>query len=201
VSAPGHFIVLEGADGTGTTTQMAEIATHLRAAGRTVTTTCEPSLGSIGREIRARLKAGVHADVGWRALALLFAADRLDHVEREIAPALARGEIVISDRYVLSSLVYQSLHVDEEYVRTLNRYAPAPDLTLVFSVPLDEALARIAARKGTAEVYDARALQARVHEAYARLAPSVDGVVVDGTGTIAEVRARILDVCHARGIG
>jgi dTMP kinase len=201
MSARGHFVVLEGADGTGTTTQLGELASHLRATGRTVTTTCEPSSGSIGKEIRARLKAGVSSDEGWRALALLFAADRLDHVEREISPALARGEIVISDRYVLSSLVYQALHVDEDFVRTLNRYAPAPDLTLVFSVPLDDALARIAARKGTVEVYDARDLQARVHDAYARLAPSVDGVVVDGTGSIAEVRARILALFRARGIG
>lgn len=196
----GPFVVLEGADGTGTTTQMHALAAHFRALGRVVHTTCEPSTGSIGREIRARLAQGIDDDDGWRALALLFAADRLDHVAREVEPARAAGAIVISDRYALSSLVYQSLHVDLAWVRTLNAHAPAPDVTLVVTLPLDDALARIAARKGTEEVYDGRALQARIHEAYAHLAPDVSGVVVDGRGTVEDVTARLVTALAARGV-
>jgi len=200
VSARGPFVVLEGADGTGTTTQMHALAAHFRARGRAVHTTCEPSTGPIGREIRARLAAGVVDDDGWRALALLFAADRLDHVAREIEPARHAGAIVISDRYALSSLVYQSLHVDLAWVRALNAHAPAPDVTLVVTLPLDDALARIAARKGTEEIYDGRALQARIHESYARLARDVDGDLVDGKGSVDEVTARLLAALAARGV-
>src|SRR3989442_1021120 len=100
----GRFIVLEGIDGAGTTTQTVELSVALRKDGRKVVVTREPSgrwVGQLIREVLVGQKMFPPA-----AVALLFAADRLDHLEREIKPALAGGEDVISDRYLLSSLAY-----------------------------------------------------------------------------------------------
>src|SRR5579864_7294663 len=107
----GLFIVLEGLDGAGTTTQLVRLAERLRRAGERVVATAEPTDGPIGALIRQALRRRlVHRDgraLTDESLALLFAADRVDHVAGEIEPALARGQHVLCDRYVLSSLAYQ----------------------------------------------------------------------------------------------
>ncbi|HYY53573.1 MAG TPA: dTMP kinase, partial [Myxococcales bacterium] len=108
----GRFIALEGLDGSGTTTQAERIASVLRAQGRRVLLTREPSDGPIGTLIRLALtgRLGLPQRSGpltEEALALLFAADRVDHLAAVIEPALERGELVVCDRYVLSSLAYQ----------------------------------------------------------------------------------------------
>src|SRR5437667_268896 len=110
----GRFIVLEGIDGAGTTTQADAIAAALRKKGRQVFVTREPSDLAIGKQIRAALvgKAAFPSD----ALALLFAADRLDHLEREVQPALRAGTDVICDRYVLSSMAYQGSMLPADWV-------------------------------------------------------------------------------------
>ncbi|OGQ13576.1 MAG: dTMP kinase [Deltaproteobacteria bacterium RBG_16_71_12] len=188
----GRLIVLEGADGTGTTTQARTLAHHLTSRGRTVHVTAEPSRGPIGALIRQLLSGDRPREQIHRELALLFAADRLDHVAREIEPELARGVDVISDRYLLSSLVYQGLDLPIEWVASLNQHAPAADVTLLVTLPVEAALARIAGRAGQRELFDARETQARVHARYLELAPRVDAVVVDGQGPIAEVSARLI---------
>ena len=101
-------------------------------------------------------------------MALLFAADRLDHHQNEIAPALARGEVVLCDRYVLSSLVYQGDALGD-WPRALNEKAPAPDLTVLIEVGADLAATRRTARGGQVERYDDHALQARLAARYAEL--------------------------------
>lgn len=187
----GRFIVLEGADGTGTTTQARALADHLNAKGRKVHVTAEPSRGPIGVLIRQMLGGERPREAIHRELALLFAADRLDHVAREITPLLDDGVDVISDRYVLSSLVYQALDLPLEWVASLNQHAPRADLTLLLTLPVDTALARIAGRASQREVFDAREVQARVHQRYLELAPRVDAVIVDGSGELAAVSARL----------
>src|SRR5438105_216358 len=112
----GKLIVLEGIDGAGTTTQAARLGLHLAAHQLPVHVTREPSDGPLGLEIRKILR-GSHAPFDPSALALLFAADRMDHVARVVEPALARGVNVVSDRYQLSSYVYQGRFVDPEFVR------------------------------------------------------------------------------------
>src|SRR5262249_58217852 len=92
------LVVLEGLDGAGTTTQTSRLIEHLRARGRDAHATREPSDGPIGRLLRAFL-AGAHGPVDATTMALLFAADRADHLAREVEPALARGAIVVSDRW------------------------------------------------------------------------------------------------------
>lgn len=187
----GRFFVLEGADGVGTTTQRGALARRLEAAGRAVHMTAEPSSGPIGRLIRELLNTRSHDESTRRELALLFAADRLHHHAHEVEPHLARGVDVVSDRYVLSSLVYQSLELPLPWVEELNRYAPPADATLLLTLPLDTALARLEARPGR-DLFETRALQERVHRAYVALAPGVGALVVDGQGSVDEVTERLV---------
>lgn len=165
----GLFVALEGIDGAGTTSQLVPLRAHLRARGQTVHTTHEPSLGETGQLLRRYLRGG---DVDEAALALLFAADRLQHVRTEVAPALAAGGIVLCDRYLWSSLAYQTTAeppLAAAWVQALNVHAPAPDLTLVFTVSAATAARRRRARGHAAERFDADARQVRVAAAYAQL--------------------------------
>lgn len=196
----GVFVVIEGIDGAGTTTQMDLYASHLRELGRKVHTTREPSTGRIGSFIRGVLtrKTELAADASFDTMALLFAADRLDHVRGEIEPALAAGAVVISDRYDLSSLAYQSVASDTglpahevvQWIRSLNRFARRPDVTLVVDVSADVAAERRRRRGGPEDLYETQVLQARLAKAYIHaevLVPGDKVVHVHGDGSIDEV--------------
>ena len=202
-SPRGLLIAVEGADGAGTTTQCRRLESWLSAAGRSVHLTREPSPGPIGLVLR-ELLGGAHAPFPDAAMALLFAADRVDHLAREIAPAKARGAIVISDRYLLSSLVYQSLSLPREFVAAINQLAPDPDLTLLVDVPVEVAAARRRARGGDAEIFDADDTQRRVIEGYGAEAVRLRAaghkvVVVDGTpdadSVFRALRSAVADAC------
>jgi dTMP kinase len=142
---------------------------------------------------------------GWQPLgddlmALLYAADRLDHVRAIVAPALAAGTTVICDRYRLSSLAYQALGADEAWIAALNSKAPPPQLTLFLDVPLEVCLARMAARRGTVELYEERAKLARVRANYERLiaqerAAGAPLAVVDGNGSPTAVTDALAAAC------
>src|SRR5688500_19723673 len=143
------FVVLEGIDGAGTTTQTERLVQHLRSRGRRAQATREPSQGPVGRLLREIL-LGAHAPasgqpMNGRTMALLFAADRLDHLQREIEPWLADGVDVASDRYLLSSLAYQAEEADRPWVAELARGIRPPDLTLLLDVPVEVAARRTAA--------------------------------------------------------
>src|SRR5262245_41228317 len=133
----GVLIVLEGLDGAGTTTQARRLVDTLIARGRIAHLTREPSDGPVGRVLRALL-AGEHAILGQRidqaTFGLLFAADRMDHLQREVTPALEAGEIVVSDRWYHSSLAYQGTGADRAWIRILNQRARVPDLTIFLRV-------------------------------------------------------------------
>src|SRR6185437_14469754 len=107
----GRFVVLEGIDGAGTTTHVGLLAERLRSERIPVRATREPSDGPVGVLVRQILTGRVVIPggraPGWQTMALLFAADRMDHVESGIAPFLAEGGVVLSDRYDASSLAYQ----------------------------------------------------------------------------------------------
>lgn len=189
------LIVLEGVDGAGTSTQTGELARHLAAKGRTALVTREPSDRRVGRLIRDLLGKD-REPMDRRALALLFAADRLDHVAGEIAPAVAGGAIVISDRYLWSSLVYQSLALPRDEVAALNRHAPPADLTLLLEISVEAAAARRAQRGGPEEIFDDLATQRELSAGYERelalaLARGERAVRIDASRSIPEVAAAI----------
>ncbi|HEY4393009.1 MAG TPA: dTMP kinase [Polyangia bacterium] len=190
------FIVLEGIDGSGTTTQLDRLARHLEARGRRVHPTREPSTGPVGRLLREILLGGHRRSDGVAvdglAMALLFAADRRDHLTREIEPALAAGADVVSDRYLLSSLAYQAQEAERDWVASLARDLRVPDLTLLLDVPIPVAAARRRAAGRPDERYDADEVQTRVGARYRELC-AVDprALILDASGTVDEVTALV----------
>jgi dTMP kinase len=196
----GVFIVLEGIDGCGSTTQTALLAEALRERGHAVTATAEPSRGAVGRLIRQAL-SGTDSAVAfdWAAMALLFAADRLHHVQEVITPALQAGHVVVCDRYDLSSVAYQSATAREReamvpWIQSLNRFARRPDLTLVLDIDADLAEQRRRARGGPEEIFEKRDLQRRLADLYAQaefLVPGDRVVHVDAALAAAEVQRRL----------
>lgn len=207
-SNSARFIVIEGIDGSGTTTQSKRLVAELTGRGLDARWTCEPSDGAVGKLIRAALERRLLAADGvtpesldWGTLALLFAADRLDHVKRVIEPALVRGAVVVSDRYTLSSLVYQSVTAPDgdaalQWITALNQRAPAPDLTLVLDVPARVAAQRRNARGGPEEIFDEASIQARLAAAYSRaraFLPDQRVALLPGAGSADEVFARIVE--------
>jgi dTMP kinase len=198
----GRLIVLEGLDGAGTTTQSQILAEKLRAKGRNVWLAHQPSEGMVGgllRQVLAGRGATLNADgkpapLEERVMALLFAADRLDQINSQIEPRLARGEDVILDRYVLSSLAYQGTTVSHDYIQQMNRYALKPDITLFLYVPANVALERVRSRGAKLERYETAPQMQLVEREYLRLVGTLASVVsVDGTRPIAEVA----ELCQA----
>lgn len=176
----GRFIVLEGVDGAGTTTQASMLAEALRAKSFPVLLTCEPSSGPVGALLRQALSGrlvsmgfGGSRALHWQTMALLFAADRVDHLENQIVPNLRDGITVVCDRYDYSSVAYQSLTSglgDEvvPWIREVNRHALRPDLTIVLNTSFEVAQARRDIR-GNIEIFDEDDLQKHLGEFYAGL--------------------------------
>ncbi|RKG69919.1 dTMP kinase [Corallococcus sp. CA054B] len=171
VALPGRFIVLEGLDGAGTTTQTERLASALRADGLSVVTTREPSDGPVGTMLRQALTGRLGLPQGrgplaQETLALLFAADRTDHLHARVLPALEQGKVVLCDRYVLSSLAYQGASLPMAWVDTVNAHAVSPDLTLFVGVDPKVAAKRRAVRGGPAELFEADEAQRRIAKQY-----------------------------------
>jgi dTMP kinase len=208
----GRFVVLEGIDGAGTTTQTARLVERLRLETKSpVKVTREPSDGPIGALVRQILTGRIISPggraPGWATMALLFAADRMDHVESEIEPFMEEGGIVVSDRYDASSLAYQSVSSGRggtqavEWIRQLNKHAQRPDLTVVVDLPADMAAARREVRGEPAQLYEQNEVQRALVEFYRDLArhmPNDNVVLVDGKGTVDEVHARVYEAYRAR---
>lgn len=163
----GRLLVFEGLDGCGKTTQAARLAERLRRAGRDVVETREPSDGPHGRRIRERARAGERVpaaeELAW------FVADRRDHVERVIAPALAADRIVVSDRYTLSSVAYQgAAGLDPRAILEQGEAEfPLPDLVLLLEIGVEVGLARVHGRGAALEaLFEERSRLARVAEIF-----------------------------------
>lgn len=207
----GAFFVIEGIDGSGTTTQAALLSRRLATLGYEVLATREPTSGPVGQLLRAALEQRLDAardqrhelqgplELDWRTLALLFAADRMDHVHRTIQPHLSGGGLVVSDRYDLSSLIYQSETAPSPqealpWLRALNGQAVRPSLTLVLDVRAELAERRRQARGGREELFEKQTLQRRLAGRYLQapeIQPQDRVVVLPGEGSPDEVAAAI----------
>jgi dTMP kinase len=213
---PGLFVVVEGIDGCGSTTHAKLLAKAIKSRGPEVVLTCEPSTGPIGSLIRQVLQRRLFVpdatgprNFAWSTMALLFAADRMDHLDSTVAPALRAGSVVVSDRYDLSSLAYQSVtaHNGAEsipWIRELNSQALRPDVTIVLDVPAEVAEERRRLRGGVEEMFEAREIQARLATVYARaeeLVPNDRVLHVPGVGEVQEVAARIFETLISAASG
>ncbi len=193
----GRFVVFEGGDGSGKSTQAARLSADLRQRGRTVCATFEPGATPAGAVMRELLLHGSH-QVAPVAEALLMAADRAQHVAEVIGPALGRGEWVVSDRFLPSSLVYQGVvrGLGVDAVRAMNAPAVAavtPDAVVVLDVPDAPARAR---RRGAPDRLEAEGVDFHraVVDAYRSLARTEGWLLVDGRGSIDEVAERVAAV-------
>ena len=196
-TAPGLFVCFEGGDGAGKSTQVRLLTEALEQQGREVVVTRQPGGTPLGAQIRELVLHGDH--VAARAEALLFAADKAHHVDQLIKPALARGAVVITDRYVDSSITYQGAgrELGRDEITALQHWAVGgllPDLTIVLDVSPEVGRAR----RGT--VHDrleseADAFHAAVRRGYLELAAADPGryLVLDATETVERLRAAVVD--------
>lgn len=192
---PG-FVAVEGLDGAGTTTQVALAADRLRARGVRHFRTREPTDGPIGRLIRTLLESG--RPVSGRAFTLLFAADRAEHCHGAggIIERRAAGELVISDRCIASSLVYQRLEDDLDFIEKANDTAALPERVVFLDTPVALCQERLRARGAARQRFDGIATQRRLLAAYGAALDRLQarGVAVhriDGAGTPQEVFSRL----------
>jgi len=179
----GLFITLEGGEGAGKSTQIRRLAARLEALGQRVVVTREPGGSPYAERIREAILAGEGKPFGPFAEALMFSAARLDHLAQTIRPALARGDIVLCDRFSDSTRAYQGAlgEIDDAELAALERVVVGetrPDLTLILDLPAETGLARANARRGRpdqkADRFEAESLNfhKRLREAFQSLAKS-----------------------------
>lgn len=213
VERRGRLLVFEGAEGVGKSTQIALLLDALGGSGVAHLSLREPGGTALGDEIRRLLLDPARDDVAARAEALLFMASRAQLVEREIAPALARGDVVVLDRFFLSTYAYQiaGRGLPEAEVRQANAFATgglAPDLTIFLELPPAEGMARADARGGRDRMErSGEEFHRRVAAAFATFAtaswqaahPECGPIArVDASGAEQEVHARVAALLAGR---
>lgn len=194
---PGLYIVFEGVDGAGKSTQMTRLAEACRRAGRAPTLLAEPTRGPAGAEIRRRALEGppMSAEDEVR----LFVEDRRRHVAEDIGPALAEGRLVLQDRSYLSTVAYQGSRPEAPYSRqellALNAFAPRPDLVILLDLAPEVGLARVQAR-GRRDAFEDLHRQERVRAAFLAMADE-RFAVVDAAQHPDEIAAAIAEAVGA----
>ena len=176
MSKKGIFIVIEGLDGSGKTTQ-ANFLTRKLEKTQKVLLTAEPSLGKIGTFIREDC---LYEDkrLPIEAEALLFAADRIEHMNNEVKPALDEGKLVICDRYIYSSLAYQgSSGLSLDWIKTINARALQPDFSIFIDVAPEKVIERLQRKKSVMETLET---QKRVREVYLKYVEKGELIRVNG---------------------
>ncbi len=190
MSKKGAFICIEGLDGCGKTTQAKLLAKKLRKSNNAVYT-AEPSRGKIGTYIRkSYLYGGKRLSSVLEAL--LFAADRIEHVENEVIPALNEGRLVISDRYVYSSLAYQgAAGLSLEWIEKVNEHALQPDLAVFIDVNPETVMNRLKPKKSVMETLDT---QKKVREIYLKFVEDGRLTRINGDKSENEVAKEVYEV-------
>ncbi len=198
-----NFVVFEGLDGAGTTTQMRLLAEACDKQDRLCHATFEPTSNAIGRVVRGVLqKQTVTTPL---ALAMLYAADREDHLNNPvhgINRKLDEGHLVICDRYLYSSLAYQSVECGFDTVQRLNDY-PAPQFLFYIDTPVDVCMQRIASRGNERELFEHRDFLLKVRSNYERIFSALpEGtkfVRIDGTLSREEISAMVCNILSDSG--
>ncbi|MDP2704104.1 MAG: dTMP kinase [bacterium] len=187
-----RFIVIEGIDGTGKTTQAKLLADELKKRSREVVLTKEPTNDTEpGKKLRRALRKEI--SLSEKEFQILFTEDRKEHLEKVIIPSLQKGNIAVSDRYAFSTIAYGSEGCDPAWLTKINENFPLPDLTLLIQIPLEESLKRIGRRGEEAEVYEEEEKLKHIQNAYKKLAKTFPGFkIIDGSGTIQETHKKIM---------
>ncbi|MHC1567633.1 MAG: dTMP kinase [Candidatus Syntropharchaeia archaeon] len=201
------FVVLEGIDGAGKGTQVERLYAEMKKRTAVVKTR-EPTRGEIGELIRKYLRG--ENPMNPEILCLLFAADRYDNLNKTVIPALKRGNLVISERYVYSSIAYQSVQgMDPEWICTINRFAIPPDIVILLDIDPEIAISRITSKK---EYFERKKVLQAVREKYLKIAEfslkssnydflsKTKIVIVDGSMDEDEIFKKIMEEIEKLGI-
>ncbi len=188
----GVLIVFEGTDGTGKSTQLQLLSQYLQGKGYPVIATREPTEGQYGQIIRSlyvnRSKYSQEEELE------LFLADRREHVQQLLIPALEQGKVILCDRYFLSTVAYQGARgFDPESILELNHFAPEPDIALLFQVPIDTGLKRITSGRGEEpNDFEQRENLTQVAAIFAAInRPYIQPI--DASGSIDEVHRKVVE--------
>lgn len=189
------FIVFEGLDGAGTTTQLRRLAAYYQRTGRDAFITFEPTDNPIGRLVRSVLQKRVVTTP--EALALLYAADREDHLynpEYGLVRKAEAGTVVVSDRYYYSSLAYQGVECDLGFVKSINSF-PSPEVLIFIDTPVDVCLERLDRRGSEKELFEKASYLEKVRKNYLALFSSMENetnlFTIDGRGSEESVEKEI----------
>ncbi|MDG6225256.1 MAG: dTMP kinase [Candidatus Thermoplasmatota archaeon] len=201
------FVVVEGIDGSGKGTQANLLLERLKELGRDAVLTREPTNGAVGKLIREHMQNPFLDD---KSLALLFAADRIEHIEKEVIPNLEKGRVVISDRYVYSSIAYQGQTLDPDWVASINDHALRPDAVVLIDMDPQVSLKRVQERDESMEYFEMdMRFQEGVRKTFQSLSKGhhlpeslkTDFIVVRGEGIRKEVFERIWDKLERHVMG
>lgn len=188
----GLFIVIEGIDGTGKSTQAQRLGDWFASQGREVVLSREPTAGPWGKKVRESAATGRLAP---EEELQYFLNDRRQHVEELITPSLAAGKVVILDRYYFSTMAYQGARgFDPAEIRRSNEaFAPVPDLLLIMDLDVDQALIRIGVRGDTANEFEKRGNLERCREIFLSLADEPFARLIPTAGSPDEVTGKVIE--------
>lgn len=186
----GNFIVIEGADGAGTTTQSKRLSKELDCNW-----SCEPTREAIGEKVDEMISSDSYSP---EAVALGFASDRMVHLEEKVIPWLKEGGTVVSDRYYHSSLVYQPIMgAEREWVEEINREAIVPDLTVILDVSAEIGMSRVDDRGHDGNIFEEMSFQEKVVKRYREFGEKENVVLIDASKpedeVFRQVRAAVED--------
>ncbi len=195
----GKLIVFEGIDGSGKTTQAAMLHEYLREKGYDAILTREPTDTIIGGVIRSILKG--HIKMTEKVLPFLFAADRINHIEEVIKPALEEGKIVVCDRYYLSNLAYQWDGFPLEWLEELEKFVIKPDAIIILDIPPRVAIERMEKERFYFMMYEKMEKLERVRENFINLGRKLPNTyIIDGSRPKDEVFISVLSVIKELGL-
>ncbi len=196
----GKFIVFEGLDGSGLSTQSFELRNFLIGQGYQVVLTKEQTDGLIGGLIKSCLKKEWKTSL--LALQLLFTADRAHHLDTEIEPAVKEGKIVICDRYFFSTIAFGGLLVEKDFLKKINSKFRVPDITFILDCPPEVCLERIGKGRFSRELFEEKEKMENIRQNYVALAKEFPNVhIVDSNRPAKEIQKEINSICESYMIG
>ncbi len=203
----GFFIVFDGLDGSGKGTLIESVKRYLLGTGAPsgkLFLTAEPTKGFYGKKVRELLASNVNPEVNAKSFLDLYVADRKEHVEREILPALKKGKIILCDRYKYSTFVYQSLQgMPMAEIRNLHKSLPVPDCVFILDVPAELALKRISSdsKRSAREVFENEGFLNRVRRQFLSIEdvfPDENIFIIDSSSSREEVLSEVRSILEKK---